>query len=85
MYLGPKRKRAIAHLGTTPDEVVAYARTFDEVGEDGIVRGSGAPLGMSEAELDEALSLIAEAEDADLPLTRAKLRELSELIRSMKN
>ena len=71
-------------LGQTPDEIVAFARTFDEVGSDGIVHGAGLPLGMSPVELDQALALIAEAEDGEEPLTRDKLKEISELLRSIK-
>ena len=66
----------------TPADIPDFATTFDEVGDDGIVRGSELPMGLSAAELDQALALIAEAEEGDEILSRAKLRELSELIRS---
>jgi len=71
-------------LGQTPDNIEAYARTFDEVGEDGIVHGADLPLGMSPVELDQALALISKVQDGDQPLTRDMLREISELLRSIK-
>jgi hypothetical protein len=63
---------------------VAYERTFDEIGEDGLVMGLSNPMNLRSEDLDQALALIAEAGVADELITRQKLRELTELIRSMK-
>ena len=76
--------KVLTDLGEGPEAVPTYAATFDEVDAGGIVRGSRLPLGLSAAELDHALALIAEAEGGDRVLTREKLQELSELIRSKK-
>ena len=77
-------RAVLAELGEEPTDHVPYAASFDTVDQNGIVRGSETPLGLSARELDHALALIAEAEQGDRPLTRAKLQELSELIRSIK-
>jgi len=70
-------------LGETPADVPEYAQTFDTVADDGIVYGSSASVGLTAAEFQHALSLIAEAEQGDDSLvTREKLRELTELIQS---
>ena len=74
----------LADLGATPDSQVAYERTFDQIGEDGLVMGLSSPMKLRGTDLDQALALIAEAAGDDALITRQKLRELTDLIRSMK-
>jgi C-terminal peptidase prc len=74
----------LADLGSTPESFPAYERTFDKIGTDGLVMGRTSPLNLRSADLDEALALIAAAGGEDELITREKLRELTELIRSMK-
>ena len=74
----------LADLGVTADSEVAYERTFDQIGEDGLVMGLSSPMNLRGEDLDQALALIAEAGGEDELITRQKLRELTDLIRSMK-
>jgi len=74
----------LADLGEQPSSLPAYAKTFDEVGNDGLVLGQANPLSLRGVDLDQALALIAEAGGGDELITRQKLEELTDLIRSMK-
>ncbi len=77
-------RQLFAELGDSPESVAAYAKTFDEIGEDGSVMGQTAHLGPASEDLDRALALLDEASDNLELMTPERLEELTQLFRSMK-
>jgi len=66
------------------EDIPLFAQTFDEVNEQGELVGDTALPLVAGKEIDEALSLIAEAQDGEGELSGSRLEELNQLLEGLK-